>query len=169
MAEQEQRAEGKKKSLKMLIIIVIVLVTFVIGGGVAAYFLMGGLTGSVENTEEAQEQTEPEPKRAETLYYDISKPLIVDFPRGSQIHLIQVSLSILVEGEATLEALKKHDPMIRNNLLMLISSQDADSLNSREGKDKLRADILEEVGSILEKMTGTNDVKQVFFTAFVMQ
>ena len=145
------------------------VVAIVLGGGGAAYFFMSEHSGDVENTGQAQEKPEEASKSADTFYYDISKPLIVDFPRSSSVHLIQISLSFLVEGEATLEALKKHDPMIRNNLLMLISAEDVDSLNSREGKDKLRKDILSEVGSVLEKMTGKNPVKEVFFTAFVMQ
>lgn len=169
MAEKEQQKEGGKKSSKMLIIVFIVAAALVLGGGGAAYFFMGERSGAVENTEQVRERPEEAAKSAEKFYYDISKPLIVDFPRGSSIRLIQVSLSFLVEGESALEALKKHDPMIRNNLLMLISAQAADSLNSREGKDNLRTDILNEVGSVLKQMTGENHVKEVFFTAFVMQ
>ena len=165
MAEKEQQAEVEKKSSKMLIIIVIVAIALILGGGAAAYFLMDGY---LDNTGRDQEIPEEAPV-AEMFYYDISKPLIVDFPKGSSAHLFQVSLAFLVEEQKTLDALKKHDPMIRNNLLMLISAEDIDSLNSREGKDKLRAKILHEVGSVLEKMTGENHVTEVFFTAFVMQ
>ena len=169
MAEKEQRAFGEKKSAKKFIIMIIAVVAIVLGGGGAAYFFMSGHSGDVENAEPTPKKPEEESKSTDMLYYDISKPLIVDFPRGSSVHLIQISLSFLVEGQATLEALKKHDPMIRNNLLMLISAEDVDSLNTREGKERLRADILNEVVSVLAKMTGKSHVKEVFFTAFVMQ
>ncbi|MDO9239572.1 MAG: flagellar basal body-associated FliL family protein, partial [Methylicorpusculum sp.] len=107
--------------------------------------------------------------KLESLYYDMSKPLIVDFPRGSSIRLIQISVSLMVKGQETLDALKKHDPMIRNNLLMLISSQSGEDLASREGKEKLKEAMKLEVGNVLKKMSGSDRLKEVFFTAFVMQ
>lgn len=169
MAEKEQWVEGEKKTSKKLLIIIIVIVVLILGSGAAVYFFMRGQPDGGENTELDRERAEATSQPAEVLYYDISKPLIVDFPKGSWARLIQVSLSFQVNGQETVELMKKHDPMIRNNLLMLISTMGADRLNSREGKDKLRADILTEVGSILEKMGGKNHVQQVFFTAFVMQ
>jgi len=59
--------------------------------------------------------------------------------------------------------------MIRNNLLMTISTQGSEHLATRDGKQALRAEMLEEVGEIMEKMTGKNEVVDLFFTTFVMQ
>ena len=43
------------------------------------------------------------------------------------------------------------------------------NLMTREGKEALRAEMLKEIGSVMEKMTGQNKVKDIFFTTFVMQ
>ena len=171
MAEKELQAAGNKKYPKKSIIIVIIVaaLALVVGGGAGVYFYMNKLSKDVGGSEQINEGHKEQSETTGLYYYDFSKPLIVDFPKGSSARLIQVSLAVQVEGRETLDALKKHDPMIRNNLLMLISSANADSLNTRAGKEQLRADILATVGAALQEMTGKNHVKQVFFTAFVMQ
>ncbi|MBL1265096.1 flagellar basal body-associated FliL family protein [Methylomicrobium sp. RS1] len=167
MAESDQKGDnGKKSTMKLL---AIVLVGVLLAGGIGAgvfYYLQHKDNG--EKT--AHNDEEEEEEEAEKLYYEMAKPLTVNFPRGSSIQMIQISLAFLVAGkEDALEVLKKHEPMIRNNLLMLISAQKPENLNMREEKEKLRAAMLNEVTSILKKMAGKSQVKELFFTAFVMQ
>ncbi|MBE0437391.1 MAG: flagellar basal body-associated FliL family protein [Methylomicrobium sp.] len=166
MAENNQTAEGEKKSSKKLIIIMLAVLLVLAGAGGAYFFLAGDDSESVADVAESEQKTEAKP---EVFYYDFSKPLIVNFPTGSRMRLMQVSISLLVDNQEAIEDLKKHDPMIRNNLLMLISAQSSDELNSREGKDKLRQAVHGEVSAVLGKMTGKQPVKEVFFTSFVMQ
>lgn len=166
MAEDEEGTE--KRSSKKLMMIVGLVILLLAGAGGGYYFMMGDETEADE--EQVEEVVEEEDDTAvEEVYYDISKPFIVNFPKGSEARLIQVSVSLLVKGEDTVEALKKHEPMIRNNLLMSISARGAKNLKTKEGKEELRADMLEETGEVMEKMTGKNKVKNLFFTAFVMQ
>jgi flagellar FliL protein len=164
MAEPDQNADnGKKSSIKLLIIILgVVLLVGGVGGGVFYYL-------HHSTNAEKTAQNEEEEEGAEKLYYEMAKPLTVNFPKGSSIQMAQIALAFLVAGEETLEALKKHEPMIRNNLLMLISAQQAENLITREEKEKLRAAMLNEVTSILKKMAGKTQVKELFFTSFVMQ
>ena len=76
---------------------------------------------------------------------------------------------MLVEGAETTEILKKNEPMIRNNLLMLIGAQDSNVLNTREGKEALQKAMLDDVMVVIKKMAGKGQVEEVFFTSFVMQ
>lgn len=169
MAESEIDAnegeEEKKPSKKILIIAVAILL--LLGAGGAGYFFISGDKVEPEDDEETVQVEEQE--KVELLYYDIKKPFIVNFPKSSAASLIQVSVSILAAGEDTIEALKKHQPMIRNNLLMIISGKGAKNLATREGKEVLRSDMLKEVGEIMQKMQGENKVSNIFFTSFVMQ
>lgn len=141
------------------------LVILLAGGGGAAFYFFKGHSAKVEQaTGSAEEEV-----GAEKLYYEMSKPLTVNFSKGSPVQVVQISVAFLVAGEETLEALKKHEPMIRNNLLMLISAQNAENLITREEKEKLRTAMLNEVNSILKKMAGDSQVKELFFTSFVTQ
>ena len=164
MAENEvEDGEEEKSSKKIIIIAAVVLL---LAGGGAGYFFMTGDSASIEG-EETEEVVEEEV--SEAVYYALQKPLIVNFPKGSGASLIQVSVSLLVKDPETIVILKKHEPMIRNNLLMAISGQGAENLKTREGKEQLRATMLDEIGQVMEKMTGKNEVSNLFFTTFVMQ
>jgi flagellar FliL protein len=76
---------------------------------------------------------------------------------------------MLVEDAAILEALKKNEPMIRNNLLMLIGAQESAALNTREGKEVLRKAMLDDVNAVLEKVAAKGEVQEIFFTSFITQ
>jgi flagellar FliL protein len=59
-------------------------------------------------------------------------------------------------------------PLIRNNLLLLMSNRNYQSLMSREGKDKLREEALAEIRAV-QKKQGGEDIDDVLFTSFVVQ
>ena len=60
-------------------------------------------------------------------------------------------------------------PVIRNNLVMLFSSQTYKALMTVQGKEKLREQALREIQKVMEKETGEKVVDNVYFTSFVMQ
>jgi flagellar FliL protein len=70
----------------------------------------------------------------------------------------------------TSEVLKKNDPRIRNDLLMLLGNQHYDAISTREGKEKLQAQSLESVRAVVKSTGGdAGKVEALYFTAFVMQ
>lgn len=160
MSEQKQE-DGEKKSPKKLIIIIVAVVILLAGGGGAFFFMKGG----APEGEHVEESAVP----VEKLYFDMSKPLVVDFPKGSAAKHGRITLSMLAEGAETIAVLKKNEPMIQNNLLMLIGAQDSSALNSRDGKDVLRKAMLDDINAVLKKMAGKGQVEELFFTSFVMQ
>ncbi|MCL7420527.1 MAG: flagellar basal body-associated FliL family protein [Methylobacter sp.] len=161
MAQIEQKNSAAKGSSKKLILIIAAVLISLAGGSAATFFFLKGSLAEAEKTEQVVVE--------EKLYFDMEKPFIVDFPKSASARLIQISVSFLVEGEETVAALKKHEPMLRNNLLMLISAQNVDELKTRDGKEHLRAVMLNETDTVLKKMAGQSRLKEVFFTSFVMQ
>ncbi len=161
MAELQQEG-GKKKSAKTLIIMIIGAVVLLAAGGGGMFFLMKGDLSKSEHVEEAEIPVEK-------LYFDMSKPIVIDFPKGSPVQHGRITISMLVEGAETIAVLKKNEPMIQNNLLMMIGAQDGSVLNTREGKEMLRKAILDNVTAVLKKMAEHGYVEEIFFTSFVMQ
>jgi flagellar FliL protein len=164
--------EEKKSSKKMIIIISIIVL--LLGAAAGGYFFFMNRPADAEQNAEDQKRDKEEATKAEEVvepevYYDLIDPLMVNFPPESSAKIIKISVSVLVKSESDVEALKKHEPMIRNNLLMLISSVGADKARTIEGKKELQAKMLNEIGNVMEKMTKKNPVKDVFFTEFVMQ
>jgi len=169
MAESDLEEGEEKKSSKKIIIIAAAVILLLVGGGAGYYFMAGDTAVEGESVEAAEEEVVEEEGANEQIYYAMKEALIVNFPKGSSASLIQVSISLLVKGEETIEALKKHEPMIRNNLLMAISAKGADNLRTREGKEALRDEMLKEISKVMERMIKKDKVENVFFTTFVMQ
>ncbi len=174
MAEEELENGEEKKSSKKLIIIIAAVVLLLAGGGGAYFFMAGGddPAAEAENAEEAQEEAEEDEEDEggkEISFYELEEPLRVPFPKGSSASLIEVRLAFMIDDPDVEELLEKHKPMMINNLLMAISAAGADNLRNKDGKEALRATILDEVNKVMHKMTGKDRVKDVFFTGFVMQ
>ena len=68
-----------------------------------------------------------------------------------------------------IDQVKEHGPAIRNGLVMLFSSQDPVTLNTRDGKEALRKQSLDEINKVLKEQSGLTGVENVYFTSFVMQ
>jgi flagellar FliL protein len=164
MAELEQESGDAKKAPKKLIIMIVAALILVAAGGGVTFFLMKEDSSKGEKAENVEAAS-----HAEKLYFDMSKPIVVDFPKGATVQHGRITVSMLVEGAETIAVLKKNEPMIRNNLLMLIGAQDPASLNTREGKDLLGKAMLDDVAAVLVKMAGKGKVNEIFFTSFVMQ
>jgi flagellar FliL protein len=165
MADEEQESGDEKKSSKKLIIIIAAVVLLLGGGGAGYYFMFMG--DPSEETEQSEQVEEAEP--IEYFYFDIEKPFIVQFPKGAGARLLQVSISIQVTNEAFIEDLKKHQPMLRNNLLMIINDSKPGELKTSQGKEALKNKMLEEVNSIMSKMGNEDKIENLFFTSLVMQ
>lgn len=165
MAELDQEG-GEGKSAKKLIIIIVAAVLLVAAGGGVTFFLLKG-DSSGEKVEHVEE--EPEESHTEKTYFDMSKPIVIDFPQGAVMQHGRIALSMLAEDAETAEILKKNEPMIRNDLMMLIGGQDVAALNTREGKEALRKQIMDSVNSVIDEMGGKGQVEEIFFTSFIMQ
>lgn len=114
------------------------------------------------------EKAEEEEAHAPT--YEPLDPFTVTYRNNPEVRIIQVSITVMVTDAAIGEAIKKHKPMIRNNLLILLASQDPLTLKSIEGKMALQVKIKAEIDAILKKqIKEKNAVEGVYFTNFIMQ
>lgn len=102
------------------------------------------------------------------VYYAIDPPLVVNFEDGSVVRFLQITMELMAHDQKAIESVTKNMPLIRNNLLLLMSNRNYQSLMSREGKDKLREEALAEVKAV-QKKQGGEDIDDLLFTSFVVQ
>jgi flagellar FliL protein len=105
---------------------------------------------------------------AAAVYYAIDPPLVVNFEDGSDVRFLQISMSIMSHDQKVIDSVQKNVPLIRNNLLLLMSNRDYKTMMSRDGKEQLRHEALAEVDAV-QKRAGGADVDDVLFTTFVVQ
>lgn len=173
----------------MKIVMMIVGVLILICGSVGATLF---LTGALHKNPEAQAQAPaaaagghgpaaessahagasagtPAPPRLVPIYQAIEPPFIVNFDDQGVMRYLQVGLSIQTRTQPVIDAITGNMPQIRNNLIMLFADQKLDRLATNEGKERLRAEALAQIQSVLTKEIGYPGVEAVYFTAFVLQ
>jgi flagellar FliL protein len=102
------------------------------------------------------------------VYYAIDPPLVVNFEDGSVVRFLQITMEVMAHDQKAIDSVQKNIPLIRNNLLLLMSNRNYQSLMSREGKDKLREEALAEIREVQKKQGGA-DIDDLLFTSFVVQ
>ncbi|MDX1519669.1 MAG: flagellar basal body-associated FliL family protein, partial [Gammaproteobacteria bacterium] len=103
-------------------------------------------------------------------YFSLDPAFVVNFQGKSRARYLQVNIDGMTRNEEVKLDVTKHLPQIRNNVVLLLSSQEYEFLMKPEGKDTLRKSLLKEINNILENETGAEDaVEDIYFTSFVMQ
>lgn len=103
-----------------------------------------------------------------SAFLPIDPPLVVNFEDGSAVRFLQISMEVMGKDQKGIDSVQKNMPLIRNNLLLLMSNRDYQSLMSREGKEKLRMEALAEIRAV-QKKQGGEDIDDLLFTSFVVQ
>jgi flagellar FliL protein len=103
-----------------------------------------------------------------SVFYAIDPPLVVNFEDGAAVRFLQISMEVMAHDQKSVDSVQKNMPLIRNNLLLLMSNRDYQSMMSREGKDKLRQEMLAEVRAVQKKQHG-EDIDDLLYTSFVVQ
>ncbi|HEX4024332.1 MAG TPA: flagellar basal body-associated FliL family protein [Steroidobacteraceae bacterium] len=108
--------------------------------------------------------------RAAPIYYKFDPAFVVNFGGAGSARYLQVSVEAMSRDAAILETLKNNEPAVRNDLILLYSSQDDATLMTTDGKEKLRAATLAAVQKVLNEAGGDGKlIEQVYFTSFVIQ
>jgi flagellar protein FliL len=102
------------------------------------------------------------------VYYAIDPPLVVNFEEGSVVRFLQITMEVMAHDQKAIDSVQKNIPLIRNNLLLLMSNRNYQTMMSREGKEKLRQEALTEIRAV-QKKEGGPDVDDLLFTSFVVQ
>lgn len=172
MAENEEEVDldAKKPSgSKKNIIIYALLGVLLVGLSVTTtlLFLGGGNGGGEESTTQAEAEEEPE-KKGEAIYHPLDT-MVVNFTKKGPARFLQVDIQVMTRDGAVVDAIEAHTPIIRNDILLLLSNQTYEKVSTLEGKEQLRQEVLETIQRILKEQGEPDSVEAVYFTSFVMQ
>ncbi|HTX04441.1 MAG TPA: flagellar basal body-associated FliL family protein [Steroidobacteraceae bacterium] len=155
-------APGKRRIPWLIVGIAAALL--VVGLGVALV-LRHSFAGSASHSSTAAKKPSGPP-----LYLPLDPPFVVNFQADQAVRFLQVSVEVMSRDPKTLELLKNNDPVVRNDLLILLANQKYSVLATPAGKQQLRADALAAIRKDLAQAGGDpSSVEAVYFTSFVMQ
>jgi flagellar FliL protein len=160
-APNPANAEAKPKGKGRLLIIIAAAVVL-LGGGAGAYFL---LKPPVDDKAGAKHVV----VRTPAIYIALEPPFVSNFDASAGTRFLQITVQLMTRAPEMAEFLKQHDPVIRNDLLLLFGNQQVNEVSSREGKEKLRATALEAIRKIIVAEGGRpEELEAVYFTSFVI-
>jgi flagellar FliL protein len=166
MADTEERAAPQRGSKLLIIVASAVLAAAAAGGGV--YVMDRGKDDHGAGA--AKDKAAKVEPKAPAMYVKFDPPFVVNFEAKGMMRFLQVSCEVMTRDPVTADLIKLHDPMLRNDLLLLLGSQTFETISTREGKEALRRQALEAVARIISAEGGEGKkVEQLYFTSFVMQ
>ena len=156
----DEHSEGdvNKRPIKLFIIIGLLFVLLPIVG---AYFVLSGKDKSVD--------VELEPIDPKAIYFALQPKFKTNYQVDGRPRLFQIGITLVTREQDVIDALMTHGPSIKSRLVILLSGQQVESLQTPEGRELLRGECLAAVQAIMNKELGKPGIEKVLFTDFVMQ
>jgi flagellar FliL protein len=164
----EGEAPAAKPGKKKLFIIIGVAVLALAGSGGAWWFMGKSKAGAEEHP--AEESKAKAKAHVAAVYHKFEPAFVVNFGGEGNSRYLQVTVEAMSRSPEVVELIKTSEPVIRNDLVLLFSSQQYDVLVSAEGKEKLRQATLEAIRkAVAAEGAKPEEVEGVYFTSFVIQ
>jgi flagellar FliL protein len=161
--ESEETAPAPKKNGGGLFLVLIIVIALGGAGGAGWFFFLRA------PADETVELAAAEEVHVEPIYFTLAENLVVNFRSPGGTRFLQVGIDLMTHDEESAHTLEKHAPVLRSDLILLLSDQSQETLMSREGKEALRAEALAEVQRAMAELDDHVKVEALYFTSFVMQ
>ncbi len=166
--EKSGAKEGKKKK-PFLLFAIIGLVVLAAAGAGAYFFLFSTPTDEELAKEIAQESgssTSPEkalePKVGVMMELD---PFVVNLADPKARHFVKTTITLELVDDRAKDDVQTLMPKIRNDIILLLSSQTIEDVLTMDGKIRLRDQIISRINRII----GEGRLLNVYFSRLVVQ
>jgi len=162
--EQDEKKSGGNKLL--LIIIIVLLLLLLVIGGLVAYFLLSG--NDEPQAQQAPQQIEKKKKVQNLTEIGPIYPLdqfIVNLVSANADRYLKCKIDLELDSPDTQKEIDKKLPAIRDLIIRILSSKTVEEIQTAKGKEKLKEEIKRKINEILT----TGEVRNVYFTEFVIQ
>ena len=162
----------KKKILTLLLLLTVIAVPGVLY--LLGYIPLGNTSAEelgvelAEGGEAVDEHGNPVSEK-EALYLALNPPFVVNFTHLGTLRYLQISLEIMYHDQDLLDRVANKMPAVRNDLILLLSNQEYEKLNSLAGKEEIRKEMMLAINELIFDEGEDVDNGAIYFTNFVMQ
>lgn len=103
------------------------------------------------------------------IYYALVPALVGNYGSNGKLKYYKADVALRIGSPAAEERVKHHEPLIRNQLVMLFSQQSDAMLGSVEAKEALRQEALRQVQAVLSQEEGQPLVDDLLFNNLIIQ
>ena len=120
---------------------------------------------------QASEDKEDAEKAAAPVvaYVTLVPALVGNFGEGPKLKFYKADLSLRVSGADIEAKIKHHEPLIRNQLVMLFSQQTEEAMAAPGSREILRAEALKQVQDVMTQEEGKPLVEDLLFNNLIIQ
>lgn len=105
-----------------------------------------------------------------TQYVDLKPAFVANFGApSSKLKFVKADISVRTNTLEAARLIDLHMPLIRNEIVLILSAQTEDEISSIEGQEALRLTLLEKIRETLKEETGSPAAEDLLFTNFVLQ
>ena len=144
-------------------IIIAAAVALIVGISIGAALFL--LTGS-EPEAEAVVEEEVAPK---AQYFNLRPAVVVNVLSGPKPRMLQADLVLVARQAGAIEAVMRHEPMLRSRVISYFSDLDTAYVQTPEGKLEILAALTELINSGLAEVQESTAIEGVLFNNLVMQ
>lgn len=118
---------------------------------------------------EEKKEGEGEGAAPQVIYHSLTPALVGNFGAGPKLKYYKADVALRVTGADAEAKVTHHEPLIRNQLVMLFSQQTEESLATPDAKEKLRQEALKQVQQVLSDEEGQPLVEDLLFNNLILQ
>ena len=102
-------------------------------------------------------------------YWEMTPPFVTNFGGPGKMRYIKTEVTLQVNSAQALRDVTYHSPSIRHALVMLLSKQTVDSVETVAGQEVVRQEALQIVQQLMTEEVGEPTVEELLFTSFYVQ
>ncbi len=163
--EKVQETGGKKKSFLLFAVVGVVVL---LGLGAGAYFFLFSTPSEEELAKQVAKESEQAPKSLPApkigVMFELN-PFVVNLADPRARHFLKTTITLELVNDAAKERAQALLPRIRNDIILLLSSQTMEDVITMEGKIRLRDEMMARLNRIL----GQELLLNIYFSQFVVQ
>ncbi|MDY0962528.1 flagellar basal body-associated protein FliL [Massilia sp. CFBP9026] len=158
---------GSKKKLVIMILAAVLVLGAGVGGG--WYFSQSSAAHGEEEAPAKESKKKKKKDPAVKPEYVPIEAFTVNLQPENGEQYLQVQFTLQVEGAEQATLVKDNMAIVRNRVLLLLSSKKASEINTVEGKQQLASEIQAAIVEPFEKQGDEQEVSDVLFTSFIIQ
>jgi flagellar basal body-associated protein FliL len=150
---------------KKLLVAIGVAVALVVQIGLALFFWTRDEAPEVADADAAGSARAGQ----KALYHNLRPPFVVTLPYGNRQFMLQADLSVMAHEQAAIEAIIRHGPLIRAEIITYLTDLDPERVRGKDGKQE----VLDGLTALINRaLTGESEqaaVDTVLFNNLGMQ
>lgn len=106
-----------------------------------------------------------------TQYVHLQPAFVLNYGANTvgRLKYIRTDVALRVIGAEAAGKVNHHQAYIRNQLVLLLSQQTEETVNSAQGREQLRQVALDEIKALLSELEGKPYIEDLYFQNFVAQ